>query len=258
LPARTLRQRRADADIGPCRISDESGPTPWKYGWNEHANVFFVDQPVGVGFSYADHGEHVSTTEEAALDAAALSFVFFEHFRELKGNAFHMAGESYGGRYIPLFAAAVHDLNPRLVRAGFDAVNLSSVMIGQCARRRVFVLCGLSSRGTRQATGSRTWRQWRRPTSTCNARPQASRPSKTSRARPSYSPLADSVLTRAQDLRAHEDRGAALRKGVQGGVRRHVRRDGLRRGVLVLRGRAPGAVLPDRYVRPSGCPAARG
>jgi carboxypeptidase C (cathepsin A) len=71
-----------------------------------------------------------STTEEAAIDAAALSFVFFEHFSELKGNAFHMSGESYGGRYIPLFASAVHDLNPRLVKAGFDAVNLSSVLIG--------------------------------------------------------------------------------------------------------------------------------
>jgi carboxypeptidase C (cathepsin A) len=41
-----------------------------------------------------------------------------------------MAGESYGGRYIPLFASAVHDLNPRLVKAGFDAINLTSVMIG--------------------------------------------------------------------------------------------------------------------------------
>jgi carboxypeptidase C (cathepsin A) len=61
---------------------------------------------------------------------AFLSTVFFEHFAELRGNAFHMAGESYGGRYIPLFASAVHDLNPRLEQAGFALVNLTSVMIG--------------------------------------------------------------------------------------------------------------------------------
>jgi carboxypeptidase C (cathepsin A) len=41
------------------------------------------------------------------LDASALSFVFFEHFREFKGIVFHMASESYDRRYIPLFAAAV-------------------------------------------------------------------------------------------------------------------------------------------------------
>lgn len=133
--------------LGPCRISDASGPKHFEHSWNEHTNIFFVDQPIGVGFSYADHGESVvsipslnsvitplyftqSTTEEAAIDIAFLSATFFEHFSELKGREFHMAGESYGGRYIPLFASAVHDLNPRLEKAGFAPVNLSSILIG--------------------------------------------------------------------------------------------------------------------------------
>jgi carboxypeptidase C (cathepsin A) len=61
------------------------------------------------------------------LDASALSFAFFDHFREFEGIVVHMASESYGRRYIPLFTAAVHDLGVRLrVLAGFDAVGHSS------------------------------------------------------------------------------------------------------------------------------------
>jgi len=41
-----------------------------------------------------------------------------------------MAGESYGGRYIPLFAAAVYDQNAKLKEAGMTPINLKSVMIG--------------------------------------------------------------------------------------------------------------------------------
>lgn len=51
---------------------------------------------VGVGFSYADYGQEVGTTEDAAKDVAAFIILFFETFAEFKGRAFHMSGESYG------------------------------------------------------------------------------------------------------------------------------------------------------------------
>lgn len=86
--------------------------------WNSNANVFFVDQPIGVGFSYADYGETVvcgtlivsnhyspsvkSTTEEAAKDIAAFIAIFVENFSQFKGRALHMAGESYGVRAVPM------------------------------------------------------------------------------------------------------------------------------------------------------------
>jgi cathepsin A (carboxypeptidase C) len=117
-------------ELGPCRVTDSTGPKFHPESWNSNANIFFIDQPIGVGFSYAEYGESVGTTEEAAKDIAAFVSIFFENFSKFKGRAFHMAGESYGGRYIPLFAAEVYDQNTKLVDAGLTPINLTSVMIG--------------------------------------------------------------------------------------------------------------------------------
>ncbi|KAH9843002.1 Alpha/Beta hydrolase protein [Rhodofomes roseus] len=121
-------------ELGPCNAVNSTNTEFNPYGWNDKANIFFVDQPVGVGFSYADFGpvpsNTQSTTEEAAVDIAAFAAIFFEHFKKFTGRPFHMAGESFGGRYVPLFAAAVLDQNARLVEYGIPPVNLASVMIG--------------------------------------------------------------------------------------------------------------------------------
>ncbi|KZV75225.1 serine carboxypeptidase [Peniophora sp. CONT] len=121
-------------ELGPCRVTNATtGPEYFKESWNSNANIFFIDQPTGVGFSYAEYGETVSTTEEAAVDVARFVSLFFENFPKLKGRAFHMAGESYGGRYIPLFAAAVYDQNALLISSGLTPINITSVMIGNGA-----------------------------------------------------------------------------------------------------------------------------
>ncbi|VDB85108.1 unnamed protein product [Peniophora sp. CBMAI 1063] len=118
-------------ELGPCRVTNATGePKRHEYAWNERANVFFIDQPVNVGFSYAEYGETVYTSEEAAVDIAKFVFLFFENFPQFKGRSFHMAGESFGGRYIPLFSAAVYDQNALLVENGFDPINLTSAIIG--------------------------------------------------------------------------------------------------------------------------------
>lgn len=46
-------------ELGPCRVKDESSTAVHPKSWNTNANIFFVDQPIGVGFSYAEYGEAV-------------------------------------------------------------------------------------------------------------------------------------------------------------------------------------------------------
>ncbi|TDL20451.1 alpha/beta-hydrolase [Rickenella mellea] len=117
-------------ELGPCNIASPNKTVFNPYSWNSNANIFFIDQPVGVGFSYADFGETVGTTEESAKDIAAFVAIFFETFTKFKGRGFHLSGESYAGRYLPLYASEIYDQNTKLAAANLTTVNLKSVLIG--------------------------------------------------------------------------------------------------------------------------------
>jgi len=77
--------------------------------------------------------------EEATKDIVIFVALFFKHFTKFKGRHFHMAGESYGGRYLPVFASYLYDQNRELAKLGLMPINLVSVMIGMW---RVFCLEG--------------------------------------------------------------------------------------------------------------------
>ncbi|WVR03482.1 hypothetical protein IAU60_000473 [Kwoniella sp. DSM 27419] len=127
-------------ELGPCSVKDDpktANDTQYNpYSWNNKANIFFLDEPIGVGFSHAENGQQVATTEAAAKDVQAFITIFFEAFKEFEGRAFHMAGESYGGRYLPVFASAVLDGNRDLIKHKKTPINLQSVMIGNGATDR--------------------------------------------------------------------------------------------------------------------------
>ncbi|KAI9675695.1 MAG: hypothetical protein M1817_001062 [Caeruleum heppii] len=91
------------------------------YSWNANASVIFLDQPVNVGFSYS--GGSVSNTVAAGKDVYALMTLFFSQFPEYREQPFHMAAESYGGHYVPIFAAEILAHKNR-------NINLQSVLIG--------------------------------------------------------------------------------------------------------------------------------
>lgn len=90
-------------ELGPCSVVEGEGKNnlttmPNPSSWNSRASVFFLDEPINVGFSYSKNGQTVGTTEAAALDVQAFISIFFETFSEFKGRKLHLAGESYGGR----------------------------------------------------------------------------------------------------------------------------------------------------------------
>lgn len=62
---------------------------------------------VGVGYSYADYGETVETTEDAAKNIHAFISIFFETFSQFAGRPIHLSGESYGVRHLCAYTLGV-------------------------------------------------------------------------------------------------------------------------------------------------------
>lgn len=61
----------------------------------KEANMLFIDQPVGVGFSYGN--KVLTTEEELAADMVLFMKGFYEIHPSLKKLDLFLAGESYCG-----------------------------------------------------------------------------------------------------------------------------------------------------------------
>ncbi|KAI9507817.1 Alpha/Beta hydrolase protein [Russula earlei] len=120
-------------ELGPCRITDEGkNITHNPYSWNERANIIFLDQPIGVGFSYSTDGSTVNTSPVAGVDVYAFLELFITRYHEYAHLPFHLAAESYGGTFAPHIASVIHKKNKELSRATapkLARINLASVML---------------------------------------------------------------------------------------------------------------------------------
>ena len=72
-----------------------------EYSWNSHANLLYVDQPIGTGFSHAALPDLDVNEDEVAANMAEFMIGFLEKYPQFKGRDFYITGESYAGHYIP-------------------------------------------------------------------------------------------------------------------------------------------------------------
>lgn len=77
------------------------------YAWNKMANVVFIEQPVGVGFSYATMPNIEFSDIISADDNFHIILSFLERFPERKQNDFHLSSEAYGGHFVPQLADVI-------------------------------------------------------------------------------------------------------------------------------------------------------
>lgn len=100
------------------------------YSWNEVANVIWIDQPVGTGFSYTNRpDDYVSNEGEVAIELYQFIQIFLDNHPKFRNNPFYLTGESYGGHYVPHFAAYIIEQNSRQDPSS-PQINLRGISIG--------------------------------------------------------------------------------------------------------------------------------
>jgi len=75
---------------------------PNPYTWNKYAHLLYIDQPTGTGFSRAN-GLNVSLTTQASKHFQAFIARFYQLYPEMMNYPLYFIGESYAGKYIPVY-----------------------------------------------------------------------------------------------------------------------------------------------------------
>ncbi|KAJ1276370.1 hypothetical protein BS78_05G209800 [Paspalum vaginatum] len=116
-------------ELGAFRVHDD-GETLLlnEYAWNKAANVLFLESPAGVGFSYSNtSSDLVVGDNRTAHDSYTFLVKWFERFPQYKYRDFYIAGESYGGHYVPQLSQLVYRNNIGVER---PFINFKGFMVG--------------------------------------------------------------------------------------------------------------------------------
>lgn len=97
---------------GPFRPDSQGNLNENMYAWNKIANMVFLEQPIGVGFSYSNNKDDYRIgDDQAAKDNLATILAFFDKFPHFNHTALFITSESYGGHYMPTLANEIINYN---------------------------------------------------------------------------------------------------------------------------------------------------
>jgi cathepsin A (carboxypeptidase C) len=114
---------------GPCQVNKEGSNTTLNpYSWNSNANLLYIDQPSGTGFSYpATSTDH----DEAGVATDMYDFLqqFFKEHTQYQNLDFYTFGESYAGHYVPAVTHKIWENNKNLPGSAIK-INLKGTSVG--------------------------------------------------------------------------------------------------------------------------------
>ncbi|EEB05949.2 serine carboxypeptidase Sxa2 [Schizosaccharomyces japonicus yFS275] len=111
------------AENGPVRFGPgDSAPVRSEHSWTRYADVLYLDQPFGTGFSYAvTEADYTTTMDAASAEFIAFLDGFFDAYPDTASKRLFFVGESYGSFWGAYFARALADrpdIYDRIVSVG--------------------------------------------------------------------------------------------------------------------------------------------
>jgi len=147
-------------ELGPCNVTEDLKTQLNPYAWNEHSNMLFLSQPIGVGFSYQSEVDGVvsnetgypmnsstpdgrysyvdefrfDTTDRSAVGTWEILQAFLANLpqldAEVKSRTFNLWTESYGGHYGPAFFTYFSDQNAAIANGTSQGIQLTMDVLG--------------------------------------------------------------------------------------------------------------------------------
>ncbi|KAI3846094.1 hypothetical protein MKW98_015463 [Papaver atlanticum] len=110
-------------EIGPL----DNFLNPRNSTWLKKADLLFVDNPVGTGYSFVeDDNAFVKTDEEAATDLTTLLRKLFNKNEQLQKSPLYVVAESYGGKYAVTLGLSI----VKAMKAGHLKLKFGGVALG--------------------------------------------------------------------------------------------------------------------------------
>jgi carboxypeptidase D len=111
---------------GWCCATEDEPLVVNEHTWTSRTYMLFVEQPVGVGFSW---GPEPETEDDVTSDMVGWLHNFFAIFSELQEFDFYIFGESYAGMYAPAIARGIHRSNIN-IDAEYPPIPIKGIGLG--------------------------------------------------------------------------------------------------------------------------------
>ncbi|RHZ10396.1 hypothetical protein DYB26_008707 [Aphanomyces astaci] len=96
---------------GPCVIDKDLRTQLNPLSWNNIANMLWLDQPTGVGFSYGASEDFDSNEDQVGENIWNFLQGWLRENPSFIGRDFFIVGESYGGHFVPAAAHSIYTQN---------------------------------------------------------------------------------------------------------------------------------------------------